>query len=111
MLAVLYSFKLKPEQESIYPQLWQELAHFFITEKGALGSCLHQAENGIWIAYSRWPDAQTRAAAWRPDEKERSDLPARIRQILQDMENCAEETYPEVVMHVKMDFLNSKPIV
>ena len=55
MLAIIYRAWLQPEKEALYLQLWKKISHYFVTERGALGSCLHQSEDGYWVIYSRWP--------------------------------------------------------
>jgi len=52
---VLYRFYLQPHQEELYKECWDKLTGYFIKERGAIGSCLHKTDNGLWIAYSRWP--------------------------------------------------------
>jgi hypothetical protein len=56
MFAVIYSAKVPIEREREYQQAWHRVAQYFIAECGALGSCLHKGEDGLWYAYSRWPD-------------------------------------------------------
>ena len=64
MFAVIYRAYLKVGTESEYQHLWNLVVHYFVKHCGALGSCLHQTEEGFWLAYSRWPDKATRDAAW-----------------------------------------------
>jgi hypothetical protein len=62
MFAVIYKFKLKADQEELYQYHWHKIAKFFISHCGAIGSCLHKGDGGLWIAYSRWSDKGTRDA-------------------------------------------------
>lgn len=56
MFAVIYRGFVKPELETKYQELWHQIASHFIEHYGALGSCLHKAEEGMGLAYSRrWP--------------------------------------------------------
>lgn len=50
MFAVIYRFKLKPDQEERYQQYWRIVAQYFIEQRGALGSCLHKGNDGLWVA-------------------------------------------------------------
>lgn len=48
MFAVIYRSHIKPEKEAEYQQLWQQIATYFKENCGALGSCLHKTEDGIY---------------------------------------------------------------
>jgi len=52
MFAVIYQNYIKPEKEADYKAAWRLVAGYFIERRGALGSCLHQTNDGLWIAYS-----------------------------------------------------------
>ena len=64
MFAVIYRGYLKENCENQYRTAWKIVANYFIKNRGALGSSLHKAEDGMWLAYSRWPDKKTRDASW-----------------------------------------------
>ncbi len=64
MFAVIYRGYVPLHLQESYQAAWKVIASYFIQEKNALGSTLHQADDGMWIAYSRWPDKKTRDAAW-----------------------------------------------
>jgi hypothetical protein len=61
--AAIYQGYLKPGREEEYQKLWKIIATFFIEQRGALGSCLHKTSDGLWVAYSRWPNQATRDAS------------------------------------------------
>ena len=111
MFAVIYKFKLKPSQEELYKVHWNVIAQQFIKHRGAIGSCLHKGENGIWVAYSRWPNKETRDASWSGEPTPRNDLPEDICASIQIMqrikeENCAQGyDYDELCLTVVEDFL------
>ena len=86
MFAVIYRFKLKPHQEKSYQQYWNIIAHYFIEQRGAIGSCLHKGEDSLWVAYSRWPDRATRDAAWPGDNAPNEQLPDNIREVIKKMQ-------------------------
>lgn len=99
MFAVIYRSYVKAGFETQYHNCWTTIASYFISEKGALGSTLHRAENGMWVAYSKWPDKATRDAAWLHDN---SDLPVAIKEAIYSLKSCLEEEnkLPEICMEV-----------
>lgn len=111
MFAVIYRAYLKTGTESEYQRLWNLVAHYFIQHCGALGSCLHQAEEGFWLAYSRWPDKATRDAAWPPSNIPSDSFPDEIREAIIGIKNCMdkEREFPEICMEIKHDLLIPKP--
>ena len=64
MFAVIYRGYLKSECDDKYKKAWRTVASYFVEYRGALGSCLHKTIDGMWVAYSRWPDKATRDASW-----------------------------------------------
>ena len=111
MFAVIYKFKLQPHQEETYLLHWKKIANFFIKHRGAIGSCLHKGDDGIWVAYSRWPDKATRDASWSGEPTPISDLPEDIRASIQIMQVIKEENctlgydYDELCLTVVEDLL------
>lgn len=110
MFAVIYRFILQPHQEQAYRECWRIIATYFKTYRGAIGSSLHKGENGIWVAYSRWPDRATRDASWPGEEVPNEVLPLHIRETIQKMqaikeENEALEQFDEIILEVMDDLL------
>lgn len=110
MFCVLYRFKLKPHQEVSYKKCWNVVTDYFIRHRGALGSCLHQTEDNLWIAYSRWPDKATRDASWPADGKIDNKFPSDVVDAIKLMqsfraENKTLEQYDEIAMTLVMDKL------
>lgn len=107
MFAVIYQSYIKPDAEIEYQTLWKLIATYFIKHRGALGSCLHKTENGIWVAYSRWPDKATRDASWPEVNTPSLELPASIREAIIKIKACADphRLLPEICMEVIEDFL------
>ena len=64
VFAVVYKFKLKPAQEDSYKKSWHMVAEYFVANCGAIGSSLHKGDDGLWLAYSRWPNKDVRDAVW-----------------------------------------------
>jgi quinol monooxygenase YgiN len=109
MLAIIYRFHLKPEQESHYQSAWDILTDYFIKCRGSLGSALHKSENGLWIAYSRWPDRATRDASWSESAvlDSFSETVRKAIQVMQEIkkENENLEQYEELTMNLIYDKL------
>jgi hypothetical protein len=110
MIAVIYRFHLKPEQVTDYQKHWNCVTDYFISHRGAIGSVLHQGEDNLWVAYSRWPDLKTRDAAW-PGEKAANDtFPETVKQAISAMqalktENADLPHYDEICLEVDIDKL------
>lgn len=102
MFAVIYRSYIKPELENEYQKLWHQVASYFIQYRGAIGSCLHKTEDGMWLAYSRWPDKATRDASWSSDNNDIQDLPDDIKEAISKMKDCGDHNrkLPEICMEV-----------
>lgn len=61
MLIVIYRWRLKAGREDVFRQGWREMTGSIYRMRGSLGSRLHRAEDGTWVAYAQWPDEKT----WR----------------------------------------------
>ncbi len=110
MFAVIYRFKLQLHQEEAYKTYWRTIAEYFVEKRGAIGSTLHKTDDGVWLAYSRWPDKATRDAAWPGDDAPSGELPDHIRETIRKMqafkkENAGLEKYDEICMDVVDDLL------
>lgn len=110
MFAVIYRFHLKPDQESNYIEYWNTVASYFIEKRGAIGSCLHKGDNNLWVAYSRWPNKETRDNSWPGDDAPNNELPIDVRAAIQQMqaikeENSHFEQYYEICMDIVKDML------
>jgi heme-degrading monooxygenase HmoA len=58
---VIYRWRLKEGHEDTFRQGWHEMTESIYRTRGSLGSRLHRAEDGTWMAYAQWPDEET----WR----------------------------------------------
>lgn len=112
MFAVIYRSYIKPEFEIEYQKLWNQIANYFIKYRGALGSCLHKTEEGVWLAYSRWPDKATRDASWPGDNAPANDLPDAIKEVIIKIKECGDpdRKLPEICMEVVDDLLQADKI-
>ncbi len=100
--AVIYRFYLKETKEKEYVTNWKKVAEYFMQERGAIGSNLHKTNEGYWLAYSLWPDQNTRDASWSKDEI-KNDLPEKIQTAIANMKKCADldkEPFPEINMNL-----------
>ena len=103
MFAVLYKCKVKKGQEDLYVKHWKKVAGFFKQSRGSLGSTLHKAEDGTWIAYSKWPDRATRDASW-PKDKEavNAAFPPDVQEAIIGLKATLEEdTLTEICMEIE----------
>ena len=60
MFCVIYRWRLKPGRDDEFVAAWERLTRAIRDYRGGLGSRLHRAEDGRWVAYAQWPDR----AAW-----------------------------------------------
>lgn len=107
MFVAIYQAYLKQGTEAEYQRLWKMVAKYFIEKRGALGSCLHRGPEGLWVAYSRWPDKATRDASW-PGENEASDeLPEEVQDAILGIKACLDTTrkIPDLELEVVEDYL------
>lgn len=110
MFAVIYRFRLKPEQVDAYKTNWNIIVDYFKKYRGAIGSCLHKGDDDLWVAYSRWPDRKTRDAAWPGDDQPSANLPPHIRAAIQSMQRIKQdnndlEQFDEICLEVIEDRL------
>ena len=110
MFAVIYRGYTKKGLDSEYQQAWAKVAQHFVSNCGAIGSCLHQTQDGMWVAYSRWPNKATRDAAWPGEKAPSIALPEEIRSAILTLKNCLDpdRLLPEICMQVVDDLLMSK---
>ncbi|MFC3285893.1 antibiotic biosynthesis monooxygenase family protein [Litchfieldella rifensis] len=59
MLAIILEFDVIPGKEEAFREAWEETTKYIHTNFGSLGSRLHRAEDGKFIAYAQWPDHET----------------------------------------------------
>lgn len=107
MLAVIYRGYIRPECEEEYQILWHQVAQYFIKHRGALGSCLHKAEDGQWVAYSRWPNKEMRDASWSQKNDVIHDFDTEIKEIIMRLKSCGfdDQPFEEICMDVIDDLL------
>jgi heme-degrading monooxygenase HmoA len=96
---VIYHWRLRPGKEAQFRQGWERGTRALMRLRGALGSRLHRADDGTWVAYAQWPSR----AAW---EKSRSSesVDAEASRMMRDAEL---EAYPPVLLIPVADFLQA----
>ena len=57
--AVIYRWRIHPGMEDRFVAAWETLTRGIRDGRGGLGSRLHRAEDGTWVAYAQWPDRET----------------------------------------------------
>lgn len=57
--AVIYRWRLRAGMEEQFQTAWAKLTEAIRDERGGLGSRLHRADDGSWVAYAQWPDRET----------------------------------------------------
>ncbi len=102
MFAVIYRSYLKEGMEAEYQLCWEKIARYFVKEKGAYGSTLHRVDDGMWLAYSRWPSKELRDAAWPVDGELKATLPSEIQQAILGLNSCRDlsRIIPEICMNI-----------
>lgn len=109
MFAVIYQGYIKPGRENEYQEAWNKVARYFIEQRGAIGSCLHRTPDGLWVAYSRWPDKKTRDNSWPGENAPSAELPLEIRNAVLIIKDCLDpdRKIPDLCMEVVDDLLLS----
>lgn len=59
--AVIYRWRIRSGLEEQFQQAWATATESFMVERSALGSRLHHADDGTWVAYAQWPSRE----AWQ----------------------------------------------
>ncbi|MFG2391209.1 hypothetical protein ACGFYF_20195 [Streptomyces lavendulae] len=67
MFAVVYRWRLHEGKERQFVEGWRRVTDAIHARCGSYGSRLHRADDGTWVAYARWPDAESRERCAVPD--------------------------------------------
>ena len=60
MFAVIYRWEVDPAREKEFREGWHRCSSQIRRQFGSYGSRLHRSDDGLWVAYGRWPDADAR---------------------------------------------------
>ncbi len=97
--AVIYRWRIRGGLEEQFQQAWETVTKALLTKSGALGSRLHQAEDGSWVAYAQWPTK---------DVWERSRELGSLNSAAEAaMREATEESFPPILMRPMCDHLVS----
>lgn len=109
MYAVIFRTYIKPGRESEFRAAWNVTARYYIEQRGEIGACLHRTDDGMWVAYSRWPDKKPRRLL-PGDGAPSSALPASIREAILTIKDCLDQDkkLPDICMEVTDDRLLPK---
>jgi quinol monooxygenase YgiN len=58
LFCVIYEWKVRPGKEDQFRETWRNITEAIFHQHGSLGSRLHHADDGRWIAYAQWPDRE-----------------------------------------------------
>lgn len=111
MFVVIYRGFLKAGTEDQYRQYWKTVATYFVKERGSLGSTLHKTDDGMWVAYSKWPNKATRDASWPSNQAEMNqEIPSFIQEAIKGLKFCLdkEKYLPEICMEVIEEVFNKE---
>ncbi|MEN8238819.1 MAG: antibiotic biosynthesis monooxygenase [Actinomycetota bacterium] len=81
MFVVIHRMHVKTDRRQRFVACWRTVAEALEEDCGGLGSRLHVADDGTYIAYSRWPDRET----W-----ENCETPARYAAVNNTMHEACE---------------------
>ncbi|HSW86633.1 MAG TPA: hypothetical protein VLG49_03940 [Rhabdochlamydiaceae bacterium] len=111
MFAVIYQGYTKSGREQDYQILWNKIANYFVERRGAIGSYLHRSSDGMWVAYSRWPDKATRDASWPGENAPSNELPEDIRKAISEIKDCIDpdRKISEICLTV-VEHVGSRPV-
>ena len=95
--AVIYRWKVDPEQEGLFMSAWEALTHAIRDGRGGMGSRLHRNDEGHFVAYAQWPDRET----WEKSQAKESTDP----EASEAMQGTILETFPPVLLEPVRDLL------
>jgi heme-degrading monooxygenase HmoA len=97
--AVIYRWKLKVGSEPAFILAWAAATRATREKRGGLGSRLHQAEDGTWVAYAQWPTRED----W---ERSRMTTPADP-EATEKMKEAIEESLSPILLEPVEDLLSA----
>ena len=97
MFVAVYRWKLKEGQEEKFREGWLRRTEEIYRKCGSLGSRLHRAEDGTWVAYAQWPERRDWEAA-RQVAITDTEAPALMKESI-------EASYPEMLLEVTDDLI------
>ena len=99
MFVVIYRWRLKPDMEVPFAAAWAERTRAVVSNEGGLGSRLHRAADGLFVAYAQWPSRTAWEAFMRTTAP---PSPAGIQ-----MRSCIDSSEEPLCLDVLCDLLTS----
>lgn len=99
MFVAVYRWKLKDGQERKFREGWRRRTEEIYRRCGSLGSRLHRAEDGTWVAYAQW--------ARREDWEAARQVPVADAEAPAMMKESIETSYPELLLEVADDLFQT----
>lgn len=96
---MIYRWRLHADKVLQFQQAWERGTLRIAAERGGLGSRLHQADDGSWLAYAQWPDR----ASWQ-HSRELAPVNAADTAL---MEEALIEAFPPLPLNTISDLLSS----
>lgn len=98
---VVYRWVVREGMERQCREAWARLTEAIRRDRGGLGSRLHLADDGTWVAYAQWPDRETWAAAQLQDPPDA--------EAARQMDEAIEARLAPIVMEPQLDLLGEEP--
>ena len=95
--AVVYRWRVVPAKEEQFQQAWEVLTREFYAQEGSLGSRLHRAADGTWLAYAQW-----RSREWWEAAEIRT---ASGNSALEQMADAVEQRFEPILLEPVADYL------
>jgi heme-degrading monooxygenase HmoA len=99
MIAILYSWRIKPGKEQQFTEAWSQVTEFLRDKRGSLGSRLHRGNDGLFYGYAQWKSDEERQNAFQNSVE--------INDAIEKMRDSIKETLPEIMLEPIADFLIS----
>ena len=101
MYAVIYRYRVDADKEEAFQEGWRRCSTAIRAEFGSYGARLHRGDDGLWLAYGRWPDA-----AAREPHLARLDFDPDSFRLMRD---SIREELPELRLTIVEDLLDEPP--
>jgi heme-degrading monooxygenase HmoA len=95
--AVIYRWKVNPSKEEQFWLAWEEVTKAIRQFDGGLGSRLHKASDGTWLAYAQWPSREM----W----KRAGGAGDRVKTAMHLLNDAIEERLPHIELEPIADHL------
>jgi quinol monooxygenase YgiN len=93
----IYHWRIYVDQIDSFLAAWETVTRCIKAERGGLGSKIHRADDGTFVAYAQWPDRET----WQAMGK----LPSVDPEASKAMRAAIEESLPSLYLDPINDLL------